>query len=92
MPDRPSCALHTSPLSCAVRISSPSRALRIDPTDPTQHTSRTQRGASLVEYALLVALIAVAALGSLRAFSSSQSDDLNENASRLSSAMQHAGP
>lgn len=92
MPNRLALALRTSPLSCAMRSSLRPCDTHDAPIDPTQHASQSQRGASLVEYALLVSLIAVAALGSLRAFSSSQSDDLNENASRLSSAMENAGP
>lgn len=41
------------------------------------------RGASLVEYALLLALIAVVCIGAMGFFGTSLSDDYNDNASSM---------
>ena len=46
-----------------------------------------QRGASLTEYALLVALIAVACIGTFQQVSNSQEGSIGGSASKIASAM-----
>jgi pilus assembly protein Flp/PilA len=46
--------------------------------------ARTERGASLVEYALLVALIAVVCIGAVTFLGNNASDKLNEVAESIS--------
>ena len=50
---------------------------------PTRRGSRPDHGASLVEYALLIALIALVALISLRFFGSARDNSLSKSASIL---------
>lgn len=59
------------------------------PHDPVL-PARSERGASLTEYALLVALITIATLSAFTAFSSSNEDMIGGSASKISNAM--SGP
>lgn len=58
----------------------------------TQLPPHGERGASLTEYALLIALITVAALASLSAFGESNGAGLTRNSSSLVNAMDEAVP
>ena len=49
--------------------------------------TRDDRGASLVEYALLIALIALAALLSLRFFGTSRDNSLSQSGSAIAGAI-----
>ncbi len=53
----------------------------------TATTGSGERGASLTEYALLLALITVAALSAMAAFGGSQERLLGQNSSLITSAM-----
>lgn len=48
---------------------------------------QNERGASLTEYALLVALIGVACLGAFQQMSGSQEDSIGGSASKITSAI-----
>lgn len=50
-----------------------------------------ERGASLTEYALMIALIAVVCIGALGALSGSQEGSIGGSTSKLTSAMDNAG-
>lgn len=55
--------------------------------DPNNTEGRAERGASLVEYALLLALIAVVSLSALQYFGSSNSSGLNRSSSCFGAAV-----
>lgn len=55
--------------------------------DAGSEDRRGERGASLVEYALLLALIAVVCIGSMRYFGSSNGSGLNRSSSCIAAAV-----
>ena len=58
----------------------------------TTGRSRSERGTSLVEYVLLVGLIALVALVGLRLFGNSRNGSLSKTASQLEGAIRIAVP
>lgn len=64
-------------------------AMELDPVneDVTEAEVRSERGASLVEYALLLALIAVVCVGSLQYFGSANGSGLNRSSSCIGAAV-----
>lgn len=69
----------------------PIRQFRIRPDRPggprrVRRTRRAERGASLVEYALLVALIALACLGAVTSFGGATNNSLKNSTSMIVSA------
>lgn len=59
----------------------------LDHEDLKTAGSRGERGASLIEYALLIALIAVVCIGSLQYFGSSNGSGLNRSRSCIGAAV-----